>query len=110
MDFSLVASTFRTLRLRPPSKLTLLEAETLSSAHVPPFPADIPALLTGIDSRELALKIKSVLMNVYPPAHILQVVQDGNVKDVKLGEFENFSSNTCVYIPSLGEGTSFESF
>jgi len=110
MDLSLVASTFETLRLPPPSKLTLLEAQTLSSAHIPPFPADMPALLTGVDSRELALQIKSVLMNVYPPEHILQVVQDGNAKEVKLGEFESFSADCCAYIPSLGAGTSFESF
>jgi tetrapyrrole methylase family protein / MazG family protein len=110
MDLSLVASTFETLRLAPPSKLTLLEAQTLKSAHVPPFPADISALLIRIDSRELALQMKSVLMNVYPPEHILQVVQDGNAKEVELGEFESFSKDCCVYVPSLGEGTSFESF
>ena len=50
MDFHLISSTFDTLRIAPPSKLTLLEAQSLSSAHYPPFPPDMPALLTGVDS------------------------------------------------------------
>ena len=66
MDFKLVSSVFETLRIAPPSKLTLLEAQSLASAHVPPFPPDMPALLTGIDSAELALKVERVLLAVYP--------------------------------------------
>jgi hypothetical protein len=77
MDFSLVASVFQELRIPPPSKLTLLDAQTLRSVHVPPFPADMDALLTGIDSAELALQVKTVLLTVYPAAHVLQVIQDG---------------------------------
>ncbi|MFN8403496.1 MAG: hypothetical protein U0V48_08060 [Anaerolineales bacterium] len=45
MDFTLVSSTFDALRLSPPSRLTLLDASTLASAHVPPFPPDTPALI-----------------------------------------------------------------
>ena len=41
MDLELVSRVFETLRITPPSKLTLLEAQTLSSAHVPPFPPDM---------------------------------------------------------------------
>ncbi len=109
MDLSLVASAFDTLRLTPPPKLTLLEAQILASAHVPPFPPDMPVLLTGVEPA-LALQIKNVLLTVYPRDHIIQVVEGGNSKDVILGELESFSSNTCLYVPSLGEGTSFESF
>ena len=54
MDLSLVAQTFETLRIPPPSRLVLLEARTLASAHVPPYPPDMPVLLTGVDSPELA--------------------------------------------------------
>ena len=110
MDFKLIASTFETLRIKPPSKLTLLEAQTLSSAHVPPFPPDIPALLMGIDSHELALQVKKVLLAVYPREHILQVVEGGKFKEITLDELDALSTNVCLYVPSLGEGTSFESF
>jgi tetrapyrrole methylase family protein/MazG family protein len=110
MDFNLISSIFDTLRISPPSKLTLLEAQTLLSVHVPPFPPDIPALLIGIDSRELALQVKKVLIAVYPEVHIINIVKDGKQEAKTLLELDAFSSNTSVYIPSLGEGTSFESF
>jgi tetrapyrrole methylase family protein/MazG family protein len=110
MDFALVARTFETLRIPPPSKLTLLEAQTLSAVHVPPFPPDIPALIVGVNSQELALRVKRVLLAVYPEEHEVKAVESGEWTDVKLGKFESFSHDTCLYIPSLGEGTSFESF
>jgi len=110
MDLSLVASIFETLQIAPPSKLTLLDADTLRSAHVPPFPPDIDALLTGIDSNELAAQVQTVLLAVYPGEHVLRVVKDGRSSDVKLMDFEHFSTNTSVFVGSLGEGTSFESF
>ena len=36
MDFALVARTFEALRITPPPRLILLEAQTLSFAHVAP--------------------------------------------------------------------------
>lgn len=114
MDFKLVSSVFETLRIASPSKLTLLEAQTLSSAHVPPFPPDMPALLMGIDSAELALKVERVLLAVYPKGYEVNLVE-GQMSEVeRLGDLQsstfNFQTSTCLYIPSLGEGTSFESF
>ncbi len=114
MDFILVASVFETLRITPPSKLTLLEAHTLVSAHVPPFPPDIPALLIGIDSRELALQVKEMLLAVYPKEHEVYLLEGQLSKVERLGEFQpstfDFQPSVCLYLPSLGEGTSFESF
>jgi tetrapyrrole methylase family protein/MazG family protein len=112
MDFSLVTSTFDTLRLAPPSKLTLLDAQEFSSAHFPPTPPDVDMLILGVDSRVLALQVKAVLQANYPDGHVVMVVDDGKMKEERLSEFSlgDFSSTTCLYIPSLGEGTSFESF
>ncbi len=110
MDFNMIASAFETLRLTPPSKLILLEARPLSSVHYPPFPPDMPVLLTGVDSHDLALHVKKVLLAVYPKEHLIQVVENGTWKDGTLNELDAFSSNACLYLPSLGEGTSFESF
>lgn len=112
MDFSLIAQTFDTLRIPPPPKLTLLEARTLSSAHVPPYPPDMPALLIGIESRELTVHLKNVLLTTYPKEHLVYVVSEGKKKEEKLGELDadDFSENTSLYLPPLGEGTSFESF
>jgi len=112
MDFSLVAQTFDALRIAPPSKLTLFEARTLSSSHVPPYPPDMPVLLTEVDSRELALQVKAVLLTTYPKEHGVFVVTEGKMKKERVDELggEDFSVDTCWYVPALGEGTSFESF
>lgn len=112
MDFSLIAKTFDMLRITPPSKLILLEAGTLSSAHVPPYPPDMPVLITGIVSSELALQLKSVLLTTYLKEHKIQWVSGGEKKEERLGDIsgEVFGDDICWYIPAMEEGTSFESF
>ena len=112
MDFSLVTFVFDTLRIPSPPKLILLEAQTLSSAHVPPYPPDMPVLLTNIDSEQIAAHLKTVLLTTYPGEHVVHVVENGKKKEERLSDFVfgEFSKNTCLYVPALGEGTSFESF
>ena len=112
MDFTLVAKTFDVLQITPPSKLILLNAPALASAHVPPYPPDMPVLFTNIASRELALHLKDVLLTTYPKEHTVFVVEDGKKKEESLIEFGNdeVSEGFSLYIPALGEGTSFESF
>ena len=109
MDLSLLTKVFDCLGVPPPSRLTLLEAQTLSSAHVPPFPPDMPALLLNIKSRDLALHLKTVLLTTYPAEHVVHVVQNGKAEEGRLNDFE-YSEGACIYIPPLEEGTSFESF
>ena len=111
MDFTLVAQTFDVLRLAPPPRLILLEARTLASAHVPSYPPDMPVLLTNIDSRELALHLRNVLLTTYPKEHMVYVVSAGKKQEERLEDIGNsFSVSTNLYVPALGEGTSFESF
>ena len=112
MDFSRIAQIFDALRIPPPEKLILLEARTLSSAHVPPYPPDMPVLFTEVNSHELALHLKNVLLTTYPAEHVVQLVDRGKRKEERLGELSSFdfSQSTCLYIPPLGDGTSFESF
>ncbi|HSM71210.1 MAG TPA: nucleoside triphosphate pyrophosphohydrolase [Anaerolineales bacterium] len=112
MDFALIAKTFETLRIMPPSRLILLEAQTLSSAHVPPYPPDMPVLLTNIDSQELALHLKTVLLTTYPKEHVVQWVSKEKKNEKRLGDLsaELFGDDICLFIPALEEGTSFEAF
>ncbi len=112
MDFSLVAQIFDALRISPPPKLILLEARTLSAAHVPPYPPDMPALFTNVDSPEVELQLKNVLLTVYPGEHVVYVVEDGKKKEERLSKIAagDFVGNTHLYVPALEEGTSFESF
>ena len=112
MDFSLVTKTFESLGISPPPKLILLEAWTLASAHVPPFPSDIPVLLLSVETSELALHLKTVLLTTYPKDHVVYFVESGKKKEARLEELgkDNYSETTCWFIPSLEVGTSFESF
>jgi tetrapyrrole methylase family protein/MazG family protein len=114
MDFSLIASAFDVMKIQPPEKLTLLDVRTLSAAHVPPFPADIPALLYGFDSPELVAQAKKVLLAVYPKEHEVSVIEGSKLKVESLDSLQpvtfNLQPSTLLYLPSLGEGTSFESF
>jgi tetrapyrrole methylase family protein/MazG family protein len=112
MDFTLVNQIFEVLQISLPSKLILLEAQTLSSTHVPPYPPDMPALFANVDSRELALHLKDILLTTYPKEHLVFVVQGSEKKEEKIEAINDsdFSENTTLYVPALGEGTSFESF
>ncbi|HJZ13028.1 MAG TPA: nucleoside triphosphate pyrophosphohydrolase, partial [Acidobacteriota bacterium] len=89
-----------------------LEARTLSSAHVPPFPPDMPVLFTGVGSRELAMQLKNILLTTYPKEHVVYVVSEGKTKEERIDNIngDDFSGDASLYIPALGEGTSFESF
>ena len=113
MDFSQVASVFETLRLDPPSKLTLLEGAEFTLRHYPPTPPDVDTLIVGIESAEMAGRVREVLLAGYPEMHKAWVVEEkGKRKEERLGDFGNseVSFPVSLFIPSLGEGTSFEAF
>src|ERR1041385_4679378 len=112
MDLPLVAEIFDVLQVSPPEKLILLDARTLRDAHVAPYPPDTSALFTNVDSRELALHLKDVLLTTYPKLHVVFTVYKGKKEEKILSEFgnEEFSERFALYVPLLGEGTSFESF
>jgi tetrapyrrole methylase family protein/MazG family protein len=109
MDFALVAQTFEALGFPPPAKLILLEAQTLASAYVPPYPPDMPVLLANVDSVELALQLKDVLLTTYPQEHVVYIVKEGKKKEAKLMELDT-ETGFSLYLPAMGEGTSFEAF
>src|SRR5689334_12580341 len=112
MDLNLVATIFDVLEIAPPSKLILLEAQALAAAHVPPYPPDTPVLFMNIDSRQLASHLGTVLLTTYPEEHVVFVVSAGEKKEKQLLELSDheYSEAVALYVPPLGEGTSFESF
>ena len=112
MDFSLVNSIFETLRLTPPSKLTLLNGQEFTLRHYPPTPPDVDTLILNIDTPELTLQVKTVLRIVYADSHKVSVVGNAGVTVTSLGEFGSagLSYPVSLFVPSFGEGTSFESF
>ncbi len=114
MDFSLVTAAFETLRLDPPSRLILLEAQEFTSLHFPPTPPDVDTLILRMDTRDLAARVKSVLRVIYPREHEVTIVEGQKSRVIRLDDLEDSTLDvrpfTCLYIPSLGGGTSLESF
>lgn len=112
MDFSQMASIFETLRFDPPSKLTLIAGREFTLRYYPPAPPDVDLLVVGIDSGKMAAQVRTVLLTVYAGSHFVSVVENGEKKEEKLADFGNadYSFPVSLFIPSLGEGTSFEAF
>lgn len=112
MDFSHIESIFETLRLTPPSKLTLLNGAEFTLRHYPPTPPDVDTLILDISSAEIAEQVKTVLLAAYAGSHKVSAVGKAGVAETSLGEFggAGVSYPISLFIPSLGEGTSFEAF
>jgi tetrapyrrole methylase family protein/MazG family protein len=115
---SFLEPTFSALGLDPYPRLTLFDAMELSTAHVPTFPPDVPVLIAQIYSRLVASEVKMTLNTIYPDEHPVRLVhaagtKDELVEDLKLYEIdrsEHIGLLTGLYVPPLGEGTSFEAF
>ena len=115
---SFLEPTFSALHLDPYPRITLFDAMELSVAHVPAFPPDIPVLVAQLYSRLVASEVKMTLNTAYPDQHPVQLVhaagtRDELIEDLKLYEIdrsEHIGLLTSLYVPPLGEGTSFEAF
>jgi tetrapyrrole methylase family protein/MazG family protein len=115
---SFLEPVFTALGLDPYPHLTLVDALELSQAHLPVFPPDMPALVAQIYSRMVAAEVKMTLNAIYPDEHPVRLVHAAGTKDefvedlplYKIDRSEHIGLLTVLYVPSLGEGTSFEAF
>jgi tetrapyrrole methylase family protein/MazG family protein len=115
---SFLEPVFAALGLDPYPRLVLADAIELSQAHVPAFPPDMPVLVAQIYSRLVAAEVKMTLNTVYPDEHPVRLVhaagtKDEIIEDIQLYEIDrsdHIGLLTVLYIPPLGEGTSFEAF
>lgn len=112
MDFNQINSIFETLRLAPPSKLTLLDGGEFTLRHYPPTPPDVDTLIVDIASPEMAQQVRKVLHIVYADSHKVSAVGKAGVTETSLSEFggAELSYPVSLFVPSLGVGTSFEAF
>jgi tetrapyrrole methylase family protein/MazG family protein len=115
---SFLEPTFSALGLDPYPHLTLFDALTLSAVHVPTFVPDAPVLIAQIYSRLVASEVKSTLTAIYPDEHQVKLIHGAGTKEqivenvalYEIDRSEHIGLLTSLYVPSLGEGTSFESF
>jgi tetrapyrrole methylase family protein/MazG family protein len=106
------------LGLDPFPNLTLCDALSLGQAHVPPFPPDLPVLVAQIYSRLVAGEVKTVLNTIYPDRHPVRLVHAAGTRSQRVEELELYEIDrsehtgllTCLYVPGLGAGSSFEAF
>jgi len=115
---SFLEPTFSALGLDPYPRLTLFDAMELSVAHVPAFPPDVPVLVAQVYSRLVASEVKMTLNTTYPDEHPVRLVHAAGTKDEMVEELhlyeidrsEHIGLLTSLYVPTLGDGTSFEAF
>jgi len=115
---SFLEPAFSALHLDPYPKTTLFDALELGGAHVPAFAPDTPVLVAQVYSRLVASEVKLTLTSVYPDKHPVFLVHaagtaDELVEELMLYEIdrsEHIGLLSCLYVPPLDEGTSFESF
>ncbi|HEY5903267.1 MAG TPA: nucleoside triphosphate pyrophosphohydrolase [Anaerolineales bacterium] len=113
MDFALVAAALEAAGAADASRLVIIEAAGLSSAHVPPAPPDLPLLITGLESRALADSTSAVLLANYPQDHPVHHIRGRTAMQINLSAFPDsaeWDAETCLYVPPLAEGSSFEAF
>lgn len=115
---SFLDATFAALGEDPLPHTALVDALELVTAHVPPFPADAPALIAQIYSAQVASDVKLTLMEVYPDEHPVKLVHaagtpDCHIEELALYEIDRSPSVgllTTLYVPPLGPATSLEAF
>ncbi|MFN2119400.1 MAG: nucleoside triphosphate pyrophosphohydrolase [Anaerolineales bacterium] len=115
---SFLGAAFSALGIDPYPQLSLCDALTLGTAHVPLFPPDVPALIAQIYSRLIASEVKIVISQVFPDEHPVRLVhaagtQAQHMEDLPLyliDRSEHIGGLTCLYVPPLEKGSSLEAF
>ncbi|MEJ2758074.1 MAG: nucleoside triphosphate pyrophosphohydrolase [Anaerolineales bacterium] len=115
---SFLEPTFTALRIDPLPQTTIVDALDLVSAYRPLFPPHMPALVAQLYNRMLAGEVKITLMAQYPDEHVVQLVHAAGtqaevVEELTLHQLDHSKQIgllTSLYIPPLGDYTSFEGF
>jgi len=115
---SFIEPTLSLLEVDPLPQLTLVDALELGMAHMPSFPPSSPALVAQIYSREIASNVKLTLSSLYPDQHPVKLVHSAGMKEAIVESLHLYEIDrsphidllTSLYIPPLGDATSFEEF
>jgi tetrapyrrole methylase family protein/MazG family protein len=108
---------FSALGVDPYPHTSLVDALELGMAHHPPFTPNAPALIAQIYSQHVASEVKLTLMNLYPDEHPVKLLhaagtEEQTVEDLLLYQIDrspHIGLMTVLYLPALGNYTSFES-
>ena len=106
------------LGIDPHPQLVLADALQIARLEVPSFPPTIQALISQLENSFEASELKLTLMANYPAEHPVMLVHNAGTADEiieKLALYEidqsvHLGMLTCLYIPPLSQGASFEDF
>ena len=97
--------------------LQVFDGLMLATMHHPPINPQYPALVASIFNQTMASDVKLTLLNQYPEKFGLTLVhgtgEDAIVEQVALHQMDqsdHLNHLTTLYVPALGEYTSFEAF
>ncbi len=115
---SFLEPTLTLLGLDPFPHTSLVDSFELVTAHVPPFPPSVPAIIAQIHSRAMASEVKLTLMANYPDQHPVQLIHAAGTSQAKVEALSLYEIDrsdeigllTSLYVPALGAATSFEAF
>lgn len=115
---SFVEPTLALLGVDALDGLQILDGITVAAMHHPPINPDYPALLGQVYSQAVASDIKLTLMNQYPDEFPVKLIHGAGtdkpvVEDVPLyaiDRSQHIRHMTALYVPALGNMSSFEQF
>ncbi|MBT3241066.1 MAG: nucleoside triphosphate pyrophosphohydrolase [Chloroflexi bacterium] len=115
---SFLAPVLASLGVDPLPQLTMVDAHEMVMAHHPSFPPSVPALIAQVHSKEIASELKITLMALYPDEHPVRFVHGAGTNDAQLEELKLYEIDqseyigllSSLFIPPLGDNTSFEDF
>ncbi len=115
---SFIDAVFAALEIDPLPHTVIMDGLEIATTHFPPFPPSIPAIIAQIHSPIIAAEVKLTLNSLYPDEHKVKLIHGAGSPQVKVESLSLFEIDrsshigilTTLYIPPLGERTSFESF
>jgi len=115
---SFVDAVFAALEVDPLPQTAIMDGLEIATMHFPLFPPSIPALIAQIHSPMIAAEVKMTLNSLFPDEHEVKFIHGAGspqeiVESLHLFEIDrspHIGMLTTLYVPPLGERTSFESF
>ncbi len=98
--------------------LSIIDALELGGKYFPPFPPNMPILVTHVHSQKVLEKVKTTLLTLYPRDHPVQLVYETGTHECfveslslqQIDQTETLGWTTALYLPPLGAYTSYEEF
>jgi tetrapyrrole methylase family protein/MazG family protein len=115
---SFLEPTLRLLEVDAMNGLQIYDALDVARQHHPQINPALPCLVAQVYSRDVASDVKLTLMNQYPDDFVVRLVhgagtENAQIETLPLYEIDRsraINHLTSLFVPSLGQYTSFEAF